>query len=62
VADAIGAADTPESVVAYCSGDTVRILVTVKEPVSLKNARLRFSLQGQLPAGQIVFTSSWWSS
>jgi hypothetical protein len=51
------AADTPEATVAYRPGDTVRIFVTFKEPISLKNAMLRFGLQGALPAGQKVFTS-----
>jgi hypothetical protein len=51
------AADTPEATVAYRPGDTVRVIVTFKEPISLKNAMLRFNLQGALPAGQKVFTS-----
>lgn len=51
------AADTPEAALAYRPGDTVRIFVRFKEPVSLKYALLRFSLQGPLPAGQKVFTS-----
>jgi hypothetical protein len=51
------AADTPEATVAYRPGDTVRVIVTFKEPVALKNAMLRFNLQGALPAGQKVFTS-----
>jgi hypothetical protein len=50
------AADTPEASVAYRPGDTVRIFVAFKQPVSLKNAMLRFGLQGPLPAGQKVFT------
>jgi hypothetical protein len=51
------AADTPEATLAYRPGDTVRVIVTFKEPISLKNAMLRFGLQGALPAGQKVFTS-----
>jgi hypothetical protein len=51
------AADTPEATLAYRPGDTVRVIVTFKEPISLKNAMLRFNLQGALPAGQKVFTS-----
>jgi hypothetical protein len=50
------AADTPEATVAYRPGDTVRVIVTFKEPIPLKNAMLRFNLQGALPAGQKVFT------
>jgi hypothetical protein len=51
------AADTPEATLAYRPGDTVRVVVTFKEPISLKYALVRFSLQGPLPAGQKVFTS-----
>jgi len=51
------AADTAEATLAYRPGDTVRIFVTFKEPISLKYALLRFNLQGPLPAGQKVFTS-----
>jgi hypothetical protein len=50
------AADTPEATVAYRPGDTVRVIVTFKESIPLKNAMLRFNLQGALPAGQKVFT------
>jgi hypothetical protein len=49
------AADTVDASVAYRPGDTVRVIVTFKEPVSLKSAMLRFYLQGALPAGQKVF-------
>jgi hypothetical protein len=49
------AADTVDATLAYRPGDTVRVIVTFKEPVSLKSAMLRFYLQGALPAGQKVF-------
>jgi hypothetical protein len=51
------AADTPVATVAYRPGDTVRIFITFKEPVSLKNAMVRFNLQSALPERQKVFTS-----
>lgn len=49
------AADTVDASLAYQPGDTIRVIVTFKEPVSLKSAMLRFYLQGGLPAGQKVF-------
>lgn len=49
------AADTPEAMVAYRPGDTVRIFITFKEPISLKGADVRFNLEGTLPEGQKVF-------
>lgn len=49
------AADTPSAAVAYRPGDTVRVFVTFKEPISLKGALVRFGLQGELPEGQKVF-------
>src|SRR5579875_655010 len=49
------AADVPQAAVAYLPGDTVRIFVTFKEPIVLKNVYLRFNLQGQLSEGQKVF-------
>jgi len=57
VAAVIAAADTTEATVAYRPGDTVRIFVTFKEPISLRSVLVRFSLQGALPAGQKVFAS-----
>jgi hypothetical protein len=51
------ATDTPEATIAYRPGDTVRVFVTFNEPISLKGALVRFSLQGQLPEGQKVFTN-----
>jgi hypothetical protein len=50
------AADTVDATLAYRPGDTVRVIVTFKEALSLKSAMLRFYLQGALPAGQKVFT------
>ncbi len=49
------AADTPAATIAYRPGDTVRVFVTFSEPVALKSAYLRFSLEGALPEGQKVF-------
>lgn len=49
------AADTVDAALAYRPGDTVRVIVTFKEPIALKNVVLRFYLQGALPAGQKVF-------
>jgi hypothetical protein len=51
------AADVPSAAVAYRPGDTVRVFVTFKEPISLKYATVRFSLQGQLPEGQKAFSN-----
>lgn len=50
-------ADTVDASLAYRPGDTVRVIVTFKEPVSLRYALARFGLQGQLPAAPKVFTS-----
>ncbi len=50
------AADT-EATVVYRPGDTIRIFVTFKEPISLRGVIARFNLRDQLPAGQKVFTS-----
>jgi hypothetical protein len=51
------AADTPDATITYRPGDTVRVIISFKEPISLRGALVRFGLQGGLPAGQKVFTS-----
>ncbi len=49
------AADAPQAAIAYSPGDTVRVFLAFKEPISLKGTNVRFSLEGPLPEGQKVF-------
>jgi len=51
------AAEIPEATIVHRPGDTVRVIATFKEPVSLQFGNLRFALQSQLPEGQKAFST-----
>lgn len=53
---AVFAAEIPETTIVYRPGDTLRVIATFKEPISLQFGNLRFALQGQLPEGQKAFS------